>query len=112
MYFVLFWYLLLPFGVFCGRLVYFPHFGILYQGKSGIPGSKFNVWRIPFVVFISWQSFIIKSFGGRFEENSKKVSQTVQAEPTVLKPTKIWPTNPKLSFTFVIKSAKLVSYCA
>jgi hypothetical protein len=28
------------FGIFCGHLVYFPCFGILYQGKSGIPDGN------------------------------------------------------------------------
>jgi hypothetical protein len=27
------------FGKFCGHLVYFPRFGILYHGKSGNPGN-------------------------------------------------------------------------
>jgi hypothetical protein len=27
------------FGIFCGHLVYFPRFGILYHGKSGNPGN-------------------------------------------------------------------------
>jgi hypothetical protein len=29
--------ILWPFGIFCGNLVYFPHFGILDQEKSGNP---------------------------------------------------------------------------
>jgi hypothetical protein len=29
--------ILWPFGIFCGHLVYFPRFGILYQEKSGNP---------------------------------------------------------------------------
>jgi hypothetical protein len=29
--------ILWPFGIFCGHLVYFPCFGILYQEKSGNP---------------------------------------------------------------------------
>jgi hypothetical protein len=40
------WYILWPFGIFYGHLVYimaiwyiFPRFGILYQEKSGNPGS-------------------------------------------------------------------------
>jgi hypothetical protein len=28
-----------PFVIFCGHLLYFPHFGILYLKKSGNPGS-------------------------------------------------------------------------
>jgi hypothetical protein len=38
--------ILLPFGIFCGHLVYFvvilvyfSHFGMLYQEKSGNPGE-------------------------------------------------------------------------
>jgi hypothetical protein len=31
------WYILWHFGIFCDNLVYFPHFGILYHGKSGNP---------------------------------------------------------------------------
>jgi hypothetical protein len=31
------WYNLLPFGVVCGHLVYFPRFGMLHQEKSGNP---------------------------------------------------------------------------
>jgi hypothetical protein len=30
-------YILWVFGIVCGNLVYFPHFGILYQEKSGSP---------------------------------------------------------------------------
>jgi hypothetical protein len=29
--------ILWPFCIFCGNLVYFPNFGILYQEKSGEP---------------------------------------------------------------------------
>jgi hypothetical protein len=32
-----FWYILWHFGIFCGDLVYFPRFGILYHEKSGNP---------------------------------------------------------------------------
>jgi hypothetical protein len=32
------WYILWHFGIFCGHLVYFPRFGILYYEKSGNPG--------------------------------------------------------------------------
>jgi hypothetical protein len=47
-YFVAFWYILWPFGIFCGHLVYvfydylvyFSRFGILYQEKSGNPAVK------------------------------------------------------------------------
>jgi hypothetical protein len=28
------------FGIFCGLLVCFSHFGMLYQEKSGNPGTK------------------------------------------------------------------------
>jgi hypothetical protein len=31
------WYILRHFGIFCGHLVYFPRFGILYHEKSGNP---------------------------------------------------------------------------
>jgi hypothetical protein len=34
------WYNLWPFCIFYGYLVYFYHFGMLYQEKSGKPGSK------------------------------------------------------------------------
>jgi hypothetical protein len=37
------WYILLPFGIFCGHLEIFPLFGMFYQGKSGNPvGSAFQ----------------------------------------------------------------------
>jgi hypothetical protein len=36
-YFTAIWYHLYPFGIFCGHLVHFPHFGMLYQEKSGNP---------------------------------------------------------------------------
>jgi hypothetical protein len=32
------WDILWPFGTFCGHLVYFSRFGMLYQEKSGNPG--------------------------------------------------------------------------
>jgi hypothetical protein len=31
-------YILWPFGIVCGHLVYFSRFGMLYQQKSGSPG--------------------------------------------------------------------------
>jgi hypothetical protein len=37
------WYILWilwPFGTFCGHLVHFPRFGILYREKSGNPGVE------------------------------------------------------------------------
>jgi hypothetical protein len=36
-YFVVIWHMLGPFGIFCCRLVYFSHFGIMHQGTSGNP---------------------------------------------------------------------------
>jgi hypothetical protein len=33
-------YTLRLFGIFCGRLVYFPHFGMLYQEKSDNPAYE------------------------------------------------------------------------
>jgi hypothetical protein len=45
-YFMAIWYILWPFGIFYGHLVYFlviwyifSRFGMLYQEKSGNPGS-------------------------------------------------------------------------
>jgi hypothetical protein len=45
-YFMAIWSILVPFGIFCstlvkfcGHLVYFSRFGMLYQEKSGNPGS-------------------------------------------------------------------------
>jgi hypothetical protein len=40
--------MLWSFGIFCGHLVHFPRFGILYQEKSGNP-----VWRCGVVVIVS-----------------------------------------------------------
>jgi hypothetical protein len=37
-HFTVTWYILLPIGIICGNLVYFSHFGILYQDKTGSPG--------------------------------------------------------------------------
>jgi hypothetical protein len=39
-YFIAFWYILWPFGIFYGYLVHFSRFGMLCQEKSGSPGSK------------------------------------------------------------------------
>jgi hypothetical protein len=46
-YFTAIGYILLPLGIFCTHLVYFmviwyifPHFGMLYQEKSGNPALK------------------------------------------------------------------------
>jgi hypothetical protein len=44
------WYILLPFGIFSGYLVYFHHFGMLYQNKSGNPGPKQGIRRTEFSV--------------------------------------------------------------
>jgi hypothetical protein len=37
-YFTVKWYMLWPFGTFCGHLVIFSHFGMLYREKFGNPG--------------------------------------------------------------------------
>jgi hypothetical protein len=37
-YFMAIWYILWPFGMSYGYLVYFSRFGMLYQEKSGNPG--------------------------------------------------------------------------
>jgi hypothetical protein len=42
-------YVLLPFGIFCGTLAYFPRFGILYQEKYGSPFPKERVPSDDFV---------------------------------------------------------------
>jgi hypothetical protein len=34
------WYILLPFGIFYGYLLYFPRFDMSYQEKSGNPGGN------------------------------------------------------------------------
>jgi hypothetical protein len=39
-YFTAIWYILLPFDIFYGNLIYFSNFGILYQEKSGNPGPN------------------------------------------------------------------------
>jgi hypothetical protein len=36
-YFSAKWYILCPFGTFCGHLVFFPHIEILHREKSGNP---------------------------------------------------------------------------
>jgi hypothetical protein len=41
-YFTAIWYILMPFGMFCGNLVYFSRFGMLYQEKSGNPGQDLD----------------------------------------------------------------------
>jgi hypothetical protein len=33
------WFILRPFGKICGNLVYFYHFGMLYEEKSGNPAA-------------------------------------------------------------------------
>jgi hypothetical protein len=40
-YFMAIWYILWPFGIFYVYLVYFYHFGMLYNEKSGIPAGEF-----------------------------------------------------------------------
>jgi hypothetical protein len=39
-YFMAIWDILWPFGIFYGHLVHFFGFGIMYQEKSGNPGSN------------------------------------------------------------------------
>jgi hypothetical protein len=39
-YFMDIWSILYLFGIFCGYLEYFSRFGMLYQEKSGNPGTK------------------------------------------------------------------------
>jgi hypothetical protein len=36
-YFISLWYILRPLGIFSGYLLYFYHFGMLYQENSGNP---------------------------------------------------------------------------
>jgi hypothetical protein len=43
-YFMVIWFTLEPFGMFCGRLVFFPHFWMLYHEKSGSSSQQFH-WR-------------------------------------------------------------------
>jgi hypothetical protein len=47
-HFTVFCYILLTFGIVRGNLVYFSRFGILYQEKSGNPGSKIGTVSIYF----------------------------------------------------------------
>jgi hypothetical protein len=39
-YFVTLWYVLWHFGIFLCNLVFFPHFGMFYQEKSGKPAAN------------------------------------------------------------------------
>jgi hypothetical protein len=65
-YFMIIWSILRPLEIFQGHLVYFvvnwyifPHFGILYQGKSGNPAS----WRYHiFFLFAELRQFLIILF--------------------------------------------------
>jgi hypothetical protein len=40
-HFTVFCYILLAFGIVCGNLIHFSHFGILYEEKSGNPAPFF-----------------------------------------------------------------------
>jgi hypothetical protein len=58
LYFIVIWYFLWLFGIFCGNLVYFvvtwyifPNFGILCQEKSGNPEVD-CVWQFHICVGI------------------------------------------------------------
>jgi hypothetical protein len=44
-------YILLPFGIFYGYLVHFPHFGMFYQGKSGNPDHEQRLWVSEYIYF-------------------------------------------------------------
>jgi hypothetical protein len=44
-YFSAIWYILWPFGIFYGYLVYFLRFGLLHQEKSGNPGENYYFFR-------------------------------------------------------------------
>jgi hypothetical protein len=50
--------ILWPFGIYCGHLVNFPRFGMLYLEKSGNPGSeiemnsKFQISKMQFCAFL------------------------------------------------------------
>jgi hypothetical protein len=39
-FFVAIYFILWPFGICCAHLLYYPHFGKLYQGKSGNPDGR------------------------------------------------------------------------
>jgi hypothetical protein len=56
-YCVLFWYILLPFGIFHGYLVYFSRFGMLYQHKSGNPDAWSRSWRLAFFKKKNWRLY-------------------------------------------------------
>jgi hypothetical protein len=55
--------ILWPVGIFCGHLVHFPHFGILYQGKSGNPPPIFLLSVALLYLKIPWSNaFIICTY--------------------------------------------------
>jgi hypothetical protein len=43
--FIVIWSISLPFGIYHGYLVYFSHFGMFYQEKSGNPDLKGLLFR-------------------------------------------------------------------
>jgi hypothetical protein len=60
-YFMAVWYILWPFGIFCGRLVHFFLFGMLYEETSGNTGSN-RAPTLNFIRSVFCVSDIIKLF--------------------------------------------------
>jgi hypothetical protein len=56
-YFTANWYILWPFGIFNGYLVYFPRFGMMYIEKSGNPGAG-NWSEVDFRIFSEKYLFV------------------------------------------------------
>jgi hypothetical protein len=59
--FGLFYVYLVFIGIYCGNLVYFPRFGMLYQEKSGNPGCRYNNSKVNLIISDSSGSQIMKA---------------------------------------------------
>jgi hypothetical protein len=56
------WYILWSFGTFCGHLVYFSHFGMLYREKSGNPDTPTERTQTQKENFPSWNETYLKRY--------------------------------------------------
>jgi hypothetical protein len=80
-YFTAKWFILWPFGTFCGHLgIFFPLFGMLYREKSGSPArlpATLNKINLNLFLCLSLQAFFRHNFFPLEAQKGAKNGQTI-----------------------------------